>query len=174
VVSFTPRPLYPRGKSPKYPLDRSLDDVEKRKFLTLLRPELQPLGCPARSQSLYRLRYPGSLCVCICMYVHPSVFRVFPTHTCDYKPVMVQKRIDHYNGCFKQSSKVFFSESLFTCHRQSVSEHRQVTQERCHVTRGTLMIWHPDNRTGCVIKVGWRLHYVSDEMRAVTMVVRNK
>jgi hypothetical protein len=37
-----------------------LDDVEKRKFLTLLGFEFQPLGRPARSQSLYRLRYPGS------------------------------------------------------------------------------------------------------------------
>jgi hypothetical protein len=37
-----------------------LDDVEKRKFLTLPGLELRPLGCPPRSQSLYRLRYPGS------------------------------------------------------------------------------------------------------------------
>jgi hypothetical protein len=36
-----------------------LYDVEKRK-LTLPGPELRPLGRPARSQSLYRLRYPGS------------------------------------------------------------------------------------------------------------------
>jgi hypothetical protein len=36
-----------------------LDDVEKKKFLTLLGLELRPLGRPARSQSLYRLRYPG-------------------------------------------------------------------------------------------------------------------
>jgi hypothetical protein len=33
-----------------------LDDVEKRKLLTLLELELRPLGRPARSQSLYRLR----------------------------------------------------------------------------------------------------------------------
>jgi hypothetical protein len=36
-----------------------LDDVEKRKFLILLGLELRPLGSPARSQSLYRLHYPG-------------------------------------------------------------------------------------------------------------------
>jgi hypothetical protein len=36
-----------------------LDDVEKRKFLTLPGLELRSLGLPARSQSLYRLRYPG-------------------------------------------------------------------------------------------------------------------
>jgi hypothetical protein len=37
-----------------------LDDVKKRKFLTLPGVELRPLGCPARSQSLYGLRYHGS------------------------------------------------------------------------------------------------------------------
>jgi hypothetical protein len=34
--------------------------VEKRKLLTLSGLELRPLGLPARSQSLYRLRYPGA------------------------------------------------------------------------------------------------------------------
>jgi hypothetical protein len=38
-----------------------LDEVEKRKFLTLWGLELRPLGLPARSQSLYRLSYPGSI-----------------------------------------------------------------------------------------------------------------
>jgi hypothetical protein len=37
-----------------------LDDVKKRKLLTLTGLELRPLGRPARSQSLYRLRYPDS------------------------------------------------------------------------------------------------------------------
>jgi hypothetical protein len=37
-----------------------VDDVEKRNFLTLSGLELRPLGRPARSQSLYRLSYPGS------------------------------------------------------------------------------------------------------------------
>jgi hypothetical protein len=37
-----------------------MDDVEKRKFFTLPGLELQPLGRPASSQSLYRLSYPGS------------------------------------------------------------------------------------------------------------------
>jgi hypothetical protein len=41
----------------------TLDDVEKRNFLTLSGLEVRPLGRPARSQSLYRLRYPGSLCL---------------------------------------------------------------------------------------------------------------
>jgi hypothetical protein len=34
--------------------------MEKRKFLPLLGLELRPFGRPARSQSLYELRYPGS------------------------------------------------------------------------------------------------------------------
>jgi hypothetical protein len=37
-----------------------LDDVEKRKFLTLPGLQLRPVGRPARSLSLYGLRYPGS------------------------------------------------------------------------------------------------------------------
>jgi hypothetical protein len=37
-----------------------LDAVKKREFLTLPGLELPPLGLPARSQSLYRLNYPGS------------------------------------------------------------------------------------------------------------------
>jgi hypothetical protein len=37
-----------------------LDNMEKRKFLTLSGLEFRPLGRPARSQSLYRLRYPQS------------------------------------------------------------------------------------------------------------------
>jgi hypothetical protein len=37
-----------------------LDDLEKRKFLTLPELELRHLSRPDRSQSLYRLSYPGS------------------------------------------------------------------------------------------------------------------
>jgi hypothetical protein len=37
-----------------------LDDLEKIKFLTLPGLELRTLGRLARSQSLYRLRHPGS------------------------------------------------------------------------------------------------------------------
>jgi hypothetical protein len=47
----------------------SLDDIDNRKFLTLSRLELRPLGRPARSQSLYRLRYPGSLVLVYVTYV---------------------------------------------------------------------------------------------------------
>jgi hypothetical protein len=36
-----------------------LDDVEKRRFLPPPGLELRPLGRPARSQSLYRLRIPA-------------------------------------------------------------------------------------------------------------------
>jgi hypothetical protein len=39
----------------------SLDEVEKRKFMTLSGLELRPLSRPARSQSLYRLRYLDSM-----------------------------------------------------------------------------------------------------------------
>jgi hypothetical protein len=38
-----------------------LDDMGKRKFLPLPGLERRPVGRPARSQSLYRVRYRGSL-----------------------------------------------------------------------------------------------------------------
>jgi hypothetical protein len=39
---------------------RVLEDVEKRRIMILKGLEHRPIGRPARSQSLYRLRYPGS------------------------------------------------------------------------------------------------------------------
>jgi hypothetical protein len=63
VVSFTPRPRYPRERTAGIhwiggwvDLRASLNDVEVRKFLTQPGLELRPLGSRARSQSLYRLR----------------------------------------------------------------------------------------------------------------------
>jgi hypothetical protein len=62
VVSFTPRPFYPQGRSPGthwiggwVGFRDGLDDVEKRRFLTLPGIKLRPLGRPARIQSLYTL-----------------------------------------------------------------------------------------------------------------------
>jgi hypothetical protein len=46
-----------------------LDDVKKRKFLTLPGLELRPLGRPARSHSLYRLRHPVT-----CIKMYPTKF----------------------------------------------------------------------------------------------------
>jgi hypothetical protein len=67
VVSFTPWPLFTVERDPGTNFiggwvgpRTCLDDVEKRKFLTLLELEHRPLGRPAPSQPLYRLSYPGS------------------------------------------------------------------------------------------------------------------
>jgi hypothetical protein len=58
--------LYPRGKSIGYPLGRRFDGPQsrsgqhgERKFLSPPGLELRPLCSLDRSQSLYRLRYPG-------------------------------------------------------------------------------------------------------------------
>jgi hypothetical protein len=68
VIIFTPRPLYPQAESspgthwiggwvgPR----AGLVDLEYRKLLPLPGLELRPLGRPAHSQSLHRLRYPGT------------------------------------------------------------------------------------------------------------------
>jgi hypothetical protein len=67
VVSFTSRPLYLWERAPGthwlggWVGPRvSLDNVKKGKFFTLPVLELRSLGWLTRSQSLYRLRYPGS------------------------------------------------------------------------------------------------------------------
>jgi hypothetical protein len=60
MVSFTPLPLYPRGKSPWHSLNRRLGGPKKRrKILSLPALELRPLCLLARCQSLYRLRFPS-------------------------------------------------------------------------------------------------------------------
>jgi hypothetical protein len=66
-ISHPHRSYYPQEKSPRthwiggwVGLRTGLDDVEKRKFFILPGLELRPFGRPARSQSLYRQRYPGS------------------------------------------------------------------------------------------------------------------
>jgi hypothetical protein len=57
-----------------------LDDVEKRKFLTLPGLELRPLGHAACSQSLYRLYYPGStLSLCSSLNVRDQVLHPYRT-----------------------------------------------------------------------------------------------
>jgi hypothetical protein len=68
VVSFTPRSLYPQGKSPWYPLDRRLSGIQSRSGRGGLEKNSQPPpgiesqnpDRPARSQALYRLSYHGS------------------------------------------------------------------------------------------------------------------
>jgi hypothetical protein len=50
----------PQGKSPRYPLYKRLGGPQSRSGRHGPGLEPRPLSRPARSQSLYRLRYPGS------------------------------------------------------------------------------------------------------------------
>jgi hypothetical protein len=62
VVSFTPRPLYSRGKSPWYPLDRRLGGPQSWSVPCGVEINLLPLpGIEPRTSipSLYWLSYPG-------------------------------------------------------------------------------------------------------------------
>jgi hypothetical protein len=78
VVSFTPRPLYPQGKSPWYPLDRKLGEPQSRSGRggeeknSQPPPAIEPsnLDRPARSPALYRLSCHGSLVI-----LHSCKFR---------------------------------------------------------------------------------------------------
>jgi hypothetical protein len=67
VVSFTPWPLFTRGKSSRYLFDRRLGLPQNRcerhgeeKIIAPNGTRTPTLGRPAHRQSLYRLSYPGS------------------------------------------------------------------------------------------------------------------
>jgi hypothetical protein len=61
AVSFTPRPLYPQGKSPRYPLDRRVGGPQSRSGCggeennSQPLPGLEPPDHPAHSPALYHL-----------------------------------------------------------------------------------------------------------------------
>jgi hypothetical protein len=58
VVSFTPRSLYPRGRTPRYPLDRRLSGPQSRFGRRGEEKILDPTGTRTPTpQSLYRLRW---------------------------------------------------------------------------------------------------------------------
>jgi hypothetical protein len=63
MVSFTPLPLYSRGKSLRYPLDR--DWVGPREGLDVEEKRKSNPGRPACGPSLYRPSYRCSLCYCV-------------------------------------------------------------------------------------------------------------
>jgi hypothetical protein len=66
------------------------DDVERTKKLPIPGLELQPLGLPARSQSLYRLSYPGSLDFSIVPYCHFHEGAIwFTAGTLPLRPVLL-------------------------------------------------------------------------------------
>jgi hypothetical protein len=54
------QPPVPIGYEDRWAPEPGQDDMEKKKFLPLPGLELWPFDRPARSQSLYRLSYPGS------------------------------------------------------------------------------------------------------------------
>jgi hypothetical protein len=58
-----------------------LDDMQKWNFLTLPRLELRPISSPARSQSLYRLRYPGTVILQDGVYTNNKAGRPLEPHS---------------------------------------------------------------------------------------------
>jgi hypothetical protein len=62
VVSFTPRPLYPWEKSPRYPFYRRLGGLQSRSERRGEEHFFDSTGTQTPTpQSLYQLRYPGSV-----------------------------------------------------------------------------------------------------------------
>jgi hypothetical protein len=102
VVSFTPWPLYPQGKSPSYLLGRKLGGPQnwsgwcgEEKFMTL--PGLQPwpLSHSAHRQSLYWLRYPGSLEVDIAWRIPRDCSQNMKLITNSWKTIRKFLRLHH-------------------------------------------------------------------------------
>jgi hypothetical protein len=71
-----------------------LDELEKRKFLTLPGLEFRPLGRPTRSQLLYRLSYPGPLLYKVLTIIATSrVELMIPCmHTNDDEKMHIRRR----------------------------------------------------------------------------------
>jgi hypothetical protein len=57
VVSFTLRPLYPRGKLPRYPIGRRPDGPQSRSGRYEEVRNLDLLGSPARNQLLFKIYF---------------------------------------------------------------------------------------------------------------------
>jgi hypothetical protein len=80
-----------------------LDDVEKRKFLTLPGLEFRPPGRPASSQSLYRIRYPGSSAFEIIISTNSHTGNMMLPE--GKKVVMIRDSINKRNGSYLKYSK---------------------------------------------------------------------
>jgi hypothetical protein len=126
VTSFTPRPLYPWERAPGnhyiggwvYPR-AALDDIEKSKFLTLPGLKLQHLGCPAHSQLLYQLHYPGS-------NLHKEIFKCY--HESIFFSIMAfiiihLKQITSQNHSWTEILYKFTSEVTITGRSKSRAHH---------------------------------------------------
>jgi hypothetical protein len=77
VVSFTPRPLNPRGKSPRYPLDRRLGGPQCRSGKRGEEKILEPTGTwtpTPRSSSPYPVAIPTTLSRILCFMAWQSKF----------------------------------------------------------------------------------------------------
>jgi hypothetical protein len=83
VVSFMPRPLYPRGRSPRYQLDRRLGGLQSR-FGPCAReknlatagnktPTVQPLALPITTELSRLQRYLYSNKIYIFFYINKNV-----------------------------------------------------------------------------------------------------
>jgi hypothetical protein len=104
-----------------------LDDVEKRKFLTLPWLKLQPLGRPARSQSLYRLSYPGSYHTDR-FYIIFKITLIFVRSRvrCQRSPLILKYKIIYYaynNANCSDSTKSTLTATLNLCVVPCVCRH---------------------------------------------------
>jgi hypothetical protein len=90
-----PRPLYPRERAPGYPLDRRLGGPqnrsarrgEEKNSYPYRDSNSDPSAIQPLSQSLYRQRYFGSLCLGLTLFYSADCMLLFHTCSCYIYPI---------------------------------------------------------------------------------------
>ena len=85
VVNATPRPLYPRERSGTHCLGGWEDPRGRSGRVQKISPPtvIRSSDCPARSESLYRLSYPGPTYVCVVLLI--VVVCAFKLYICQHE-----------------------------------------------------------------------------------------
>jgi hypothetical protein len=143
VVSFTPRPLYPRKKSPRYPLYRRLGVPQSRSGQHGEVKILDPTGTRTPTSSVVQPvgRYVNKYCIVgSCCILFPIVFTSINTKKRShknsskiiYEEYIYNNNIIHILG---HNQKVFLIQKHRTqqrkTRRQPASQHNKYTQPIC-------------------------------------------
>jgi hypothetical protein len=107
VVSLTPLPLYPRGKSSWYPLDRRLGGPQSRPGRGGKEKNSQPPSAiepwnpdrPVRSPALYRLNYHGS-CLVAMLKIILYAMNLILWNCLPFFRVLIGPRASYINLCW--------------------------------------------------------------------------
>ena len=120
---------------------------------------------PARSKSLYRLRYPGQGCVYIHTYTHIHIY----IHTHTYRPIHIYINLTscpnytlifsvHHSLVDCSYSKHFVRMTVFSCKIQAVPNLGARSTSRLNFLRWRLIFLYPVYGT-CFMSPSWNLEF---------------